>query len=189
MKLLSIGLIFLFAGNAFAEPGDILHVHGTVVNLRQGPSTNYPVLLKLRRGDKLLELQRKGDWVEVHPDGMDGTCGWIYAPLVGKEYVGRLAKPIETQKFRNFKAAFNELNTRIAKQTGSTFFTKPEDLGNGVIQVTATDKWLNTTNEEKERNLRAIFDLWNHAEGNPPAMAVHVIDKDGNHQMSMKQWK
>jgi len=187
MRFISTVLGILVAGYVLAAPGDILYVHGDVVNMREGPSTTSRIVLKLQKGHKLVEFQRKGKWVEVGADRTGGKSGWIHSSLIGKQFIGGSTKATANSKFEKFKAAFNELNTRIKRKTGITFFTKAEDLGDGIVQVTATDTWLSAPQSDRKSNLRTIFQLWDAAEGSGLPIAVYVVDKTGNQRMSMKR--
>ncbi len=155
--------------------------------MREGPSTQHPVVLKLKKGHKLVELQRKGRWVEVGADRTGGKSGWIHSSLIGKEFTGGATTAPADPKFQKFKAAFDELNARIKRKTGLTFFTKAENLGDGIVQVTATDIWLRAPRTDRESNLRTIFQLWDAAEASGLPIAVYVVDKHGNQRMSMKR--
>ncbi len=189
MIKLCIILIFIFAAtcNSHAAPGDILYVQSDVVNMRKGPSKQHPVVLQLRKGHKLMEFQRQGRWVEVGADRTGGRSGWIYSSLISKEFKGEGTTAPADKKFQKFKAAFAELNARIKRKSGFTFFTKAENLGDGIIQVSATDKWLGAPRTNRESNLRTIFQLWDAAEGSGLPIAVYVVDKHGNQHMSMKR--
>ncbi|MYA04345.1 MAG: family 16 glycosylhydrolase [Caldilineaceae bacterium SB0664_bin_22] len=72
-----------------------LTVTGTVVNVRTGPSTDYPVRMQVRQGDELQvrALNKAGDWVQVS-DPTGGTeLLWIYAPLTDLEEHHRVVLP------------------------------------------------------------------------------------------------
>lgn len=187
MKFIATILGIVVAGHVFATPGDILYVHGDVVNMREGPSTTSGIVLKLQKGHKLVEFQRKEKWVEVGADRTGGKSGWIHSSLIGKQFLGGSTKAPANSKFEKFKVAFNELNARIKRKTGITFFTEPEDLGDGIVQVTATDTWLGAPQSDRESNLRTIFQLWDAAEASGLPIAVYVVDKYGNQWMSMKR--
>jgi len=59
----------------------LLYVDSAVVNLRDGPGTNFKVLTQVRRGDELKEIDRVGGWVNVTASN-SGTTGWILGRLV-----------------------------------------------------------------------------------------------------------
>lgn len=72
-----------------------LTVTGTVVNVRTGPSTNYPIRMQVRQGDELQAraLNNAGDWVQVS-DPTGGTeLLWIHAPLTDLEEYHRVVLP------------------------------------------------------------------------------------------------
>lgn len=189
MRKLGIFLLCACAavGGALAAPGDILYVQGDVVNMREGPSTQHAVVLQLRKGHKLVEFQRQGRWVEVGADRTGGKSGWIHSSLIGNEFIGGATTAPADPKFQKFKAAFDELNARIERKTGLTFFTKAENLGDGIVQVTVTEMWFSAPRADRESNLRTIFQLWDAAEESGLPIAVYVVDNHGNQRMSMKR--
>jgi len=132
-------LMLLWAINVFAAPGDILYIRGDVVNMRQGPSTKHRIVRQLPAGHKLVEIQRKGEWINVDTDGTGGHSGWVHASLVGPQLQVEATKAPGNAKFEAFKAAFNKAAARAEEKTGMKLFTKTEDLGGGIVQVTATD--------------------------------------------------
>jgi len=67
---------------ALAAAGDALVVTGDAVNLRFGPSTNTRVRQRVARDQRVMELQREGDWVRVEIVGGDGREGWIHGSLL-----------------------------------------------------------------------------------------------------------
>ena len=90
-----------------------------------------------------------------------------------------------TDKFQKFMAAFDKLNTNIKSKMDLVYFTKAEELGDGIIQITATDEWVNMPKTEKENTLRIIFKLWDKAEGSGLPIAVYIVDKNDNQHLSM----
>lgn len=58
-----------------------LTVSGAVVNLRQGPGTNFPIVTQVEQGDRLFEFARDGQWINVETE-TTGYSGWIYGTLV-----------------------------------------------------------------------------------------------------------
>lgn len=72
-----------FYNNGATEPpateevqyDSILTVKTSILNVRTGPGTNYPVIIKLEKGDYVRCIETtKGDWVkvEVVPTGVEG---------------------------------------------------------------------------------------------------------------------
>lgn len=56
---------------------DVRSVSGNSVNVRGGPGTNYSVVNRMVRGDKVEILQDPGQgWVQLRPVG-GGTVGWM----------------------------------------------------------------------------------------------------------------
>jgi len=64
--------------------GAVLYVDAPVVNLRDGPGTDYKILVQVARGEQLSEIERDGDWVNVTAAG-SGTTGWIFGRLVSSQ--------------------------------------------------------------------------------------------------------
>ena len=70
------------ASNTATEIGiGTLYVAESYVNLRRGPGTSHTVISQVRRGDELIEFERRGNWVRVEASAT-GTGGWIYGKLV-----------------------------------------------------------------------------------------------------------
>jgi len=53
-----------------------------ILNVRSGPGTNYPILEKIKPGEKYELLEEKGDWYKIN---VSGTEGWI-----SKQYAKKL---------------------------------------------------------------------------------------------------
>ena len=190
MGKLRAGLLCACAvsANALAAPGDILYVQGKVANMREGPSTQRPIVLQLERGQQLLEFQRKGNWVEVGADRTGGKSGWIHSSLVGNQLTaGGPSAPSADAKFQRFQAAFDALNASVEQRSGVRLFTKAENLGDGMVQVTATDRWLNAPRADQKSSLKTVFQMWDAADGSGLPIAVYVVDERGNQRMSMKR--
>ena len=48
-----------------------------VVNVRAGPGSDTAIVAQVRGGDRLREIDRRGDWVEIEVQEADGARGWI----------------------------------------------------------------------------------------------------------------
>lgn len=61
-----------------------LFVLKDLVNMREGPSIDHAVVLRLEKGQELMEFKRAGKWVHVGAYGTSGKIGWVHQRLVGK---------------------------------------------------------------------------------------------------------
>lgn len=54
------------------------------INVRSGPSTDYPIIGVLIAGQEVPALGRSigGDWVQIAYPGVQGGVAWVYSPLV-----------------------------------------------------------------------------------------------------------
>src|SRR3546814_1274115 len=66
-----------------AAPGDILYAQKNGVNVRSAPNSSSAVVLTLNMGHKLVEFERRAEWVHIGVDRTEGKEGWIHAGLVG----------------------------------------------------------------------------------------------------------
>jgi Bacterial SH3 domain len=81
MAFVLAGLLLL-SGPGLGAEGDVLTVVGDNVNVRAGPGTEHAVTRQVSRYQRLLELERQGDWVRAEITGTGGAAGWIHASLV-----------------------------------------------------------------------------------------------------------
>jgi len=183
-------LFCLLAWALMAAPGDDLIVLGNIVNMRKGPAIDYPVTLKLKKGRKLVEIQRDNGWVEVKIGRDDIKSGWIYSSLLGKDMIDESSIALENtdtdnQLFELFKLALNELNEKSKASLGEVPFTKTKYMGNYNIQITATDAWLSLPRTDREKSLSDVFEIWSAAVGDDLSIMVYIIDKNGDRLMTM----
>jgi hypothetical protein len=91
---LAAGLMVVLSGAALAATGDRLVVIGDGVNVRARPATGAPILLQVYRNEPAIELERKGEWVEVRLPNRDVAKGWIHESLLsGGNGAGQPAAP------------------------------------------------------------------------------------------------
>jgi len=80
------GALAVAMSNAEIENrNDTLFVLKKDVNLREGPSINFPIVLQMDKGQELMEFKRDGRWVHVGAYGTSGTIGWVHQTLVGDQ--------------------------------------------------------------------------------------------------------
>jgi SH3-like domain-containing protein len=61
----------------------MVSVAGEKVNLRKGPSTQYPIVWELGKGFPLRVIGSQGNWFKV--SDFESDVGWIYKNLVSKK--------------------------------------------------------------------------------------------------------
>ena len=68
------------------------------INVRSGPSTDYPIIGVLIAGQQVPALGRSvgGDWVQIAYPGVEGGVAWVYAPLVTLDGSVRVVEPPPT---------------------------------------------------------------------------------------------
>ena len=94
-------LLFLITWAACGQAAGItmVSVAGEKVNLRKGPSTQYPIIWELGKGFPLRVVTSKGNWLKV--SDFESDVGWIYKNLVSR-------KPyLIVNKNKNSKARIN----------------------------------------------------------------------------------
>lgn len=62
------------------NPYQVVVVTGSVVNLRQGPGTEYAIVGRAVAGDSLLVTGEAPDWYRIYDAG-NSLFAWIYSPL------------------------------------------------------------------------------------------------------------
>ena len=82
--LLVLLLLFLVWPACAGAAGFVMvSVAGEKVNLRKGPSTQYPIIWELGKGFPLRIRSYKGNWIRV--SDFEGDIGWIFKDLVSKK--------------------------------------------------------------------------------------------------------
>jgi hypothetical protein len=132
------------------------------------------------RGHKLIEFERKNGWVHVGIVRTGGKDGWIFDELVGAEFAGGESAAPAERSFTDFETTVFDLNERVRRTAGVDFFTKVENLGDGIVWVTATNVWVEAPYSDRESNLNTLFDLWDAAEGSGLPIMVQVVDQQRN---------
>jgi hypothetical protein len=72
----------LLSGPALGAAGDVLTVIADRVNVRAGPGTEREVRMQVSRNQRLVEIERSGDWVHAEIGGTGGADGWLHGSLV-----------------------------------------------------------------------------------------------------------
>lgn len=183
--LAALLLAGLFPSTANAAPGDELVIIDTIVNLREQPSTDAKILLKLAQDRRLIEIRREGEWVEVYTDRDDIGAGWVHASLLALLPDYNTAVINHTEPFRQFMEAFTRLNASWEQQFGDPLFTGIDEYINHRIKITATSKWLQTDQKQREQMLTTLFDLWGKTVAPGQSIEITIMTPDGTPTMSM----
>ena len=88
------------------------------------------------------------------------------------------------RSFKQFQQIVEALNKDVKKEAGIDFFTRVRNLGDGIVEVTATDAWLSGPEDGKLSNLKTLFQLWDLADGTGSPIAVYIVDGSGEPMMS-----
>ncbi len=178
-KALTAAVLLLAPNIAWAAPGDTLYAQGNLAHVRSAPTQSASVVMVVGRGHKLIEFERKNGWIRVGIVRTGGKDGWIFGGLVGAEFAGEESVATADQRFTNFENTVFDLNERVRQTAGVDFFTKVENLEDGIVWVTATNLWVEAPYSERESNLNTLFDLWDAAEGSGLPIMVQVVDQHG----------
>jgi SH3-like domain-containing protein len=184
VRILLAPVAVLAAGVAWAASGDALVVLKDRVNLRAEPSTSGAVVDVLALDQRLVELAREGEWVQVRLVGGGGAEGWVHASLIGSdqgaieaEAVAEPAAPDANADLATFEAAVEQLDAG-AKAQGYEFYGPVTDLGGGAVQVVVTERWLATPETFRKGNLETLFAVWSGLGGGPTPV-VRLVDGSG----------
>jgi hypothetical protein len=162
----------------YARMGDELQVTGSMVNMRSGPSLNDQVLIKLRRGTRVVEISRFEQWVEVTIDRDDIEVGWIHESLLTSGETTENLDDKASGHFERFMSLFEELIDKYRREDGIIHFSDVTSDVAGALQLTATDTWFKLPLERRELILSGIFGLWRDSSHNGIRLSVEVVDKN-----------
>ncbi|MDD5468295.1 MAG: SH3 domain-containing protein [Anaerolineales bacterium] len=103
------------------------------INVRSGPSTDYPVVGVLIAGQRVPALGRTvgGDWVQIAYPGTPGGIAWVYSPLVQLEGSLPLVEPPPTPTPRTTPTVDPTLAAQFIQELPPTrlpTFTPPPPL-------------------------------------------------------------
>lgn len=164
---------------AWSEPGDTLYSQKSGVNVRSEPSASSSVRLRLGIGHELVEFSRQGEWVNVGIARAGGKDGWIHASLVGPVSPGGGSLAPVDARFDAFVRDVEARNAKLKGEAGLVLFSNVENLGDGIVQVTAGPNWGATAVAVREANVTALLDLWAARETSGLPIAVYVINAHG----------
>jgi hypothetical protein len=156
------------------------YVKGDSVNLREHPSMESPTIAKLKMGQQLTQIAHSGDWAQVLVDENEDKRGWVHASLVRKfdpDQSPRASNlPNDYVAFLDF---FEEYNHKIKMRRGTTLFKNVEYKDNGIIEVTATDNFLATSEIYKQLFMDRISQKWLAVRDIGLPAVVRIVDAHG----------
>jgi hypothetical protein len=122
ISALALPLAAFGGAPAEAAPGDIHRVvNADLVNLRAGPSNESSVRGTIERGDEVIELTRRDNWLGVRVL-RTGEEGWIFGQLLEPVALSTLgtggAPPVEDVGFLRLSEGFNRLIRSINGNLG-----------------------------------------------------------------------
>jgi len=181
-----VAAVLLLPVMNMAAMENIMVITASIVNLREKPSVDAPVLLKLAQGRIVTEIQRQNDWIEIQVDNLRAGSGWVHESLLSYIELSELTPEIDSQPDSdNFIAEFDKLNDMIKQQAGFVPFTRAEVTGADTLTVTATPEWSTATQKQREDFLSAVFKLWSDAVEPGISITVQVLDQNNDYHMMM----
>ncbi len=160
--------------------GDKLYISKARVNIRSSPSEGSSIVVRIDKGHVLIELATSDSWINVGVDRTGGKSGWVKKSNVSYTYIQGGSQAPYDPRFDKFSRAVEILNNNVEKRIGQKFFSKVENLGDGMVSLTPTAIWLQGDEKSKKKNLHTIFMLWEAAEGTGLPVAVYIVDSGGN---------
>ena len=175
MKTAFLILALTYGTISIAELGAALYVKGEVVNMRERPSTSAAVVAKLNRGHKLIEIQRKGDWIEVGAEGTGGKTGWIYSSLIS-------SSPVAKTRADPVYPPFQKFMSQYYKRLNKGLFTGAEYKGDGIINVGVNAAWLSVSRGDKRWSMNILLEAWSKCESG--VVSINMVSPLGKIVMS-----
>ncbi len=170
--LLAAGLAAA-AGQAHADPGDVLQVTAERANLRAGPSDETTVRTQVLLGDELVELRREGSWIGVRVM-RTGEEGWIYRDLVNLAAESQLEGGVEQTGFEVLSEDFARLAARMGEAFGYELVQTLQQADGNQLTVTPTGDFLLYGGREAHvATTLAIYQMWkNHQNAEPVSVTL-----------------
>jgi uncharacterized protein YgiM (DUF1202 family) len=182
ISVLALSLAAFGGAPAKAAPGDIHRVvNADLVNLRAGPSDESSVRGTVERGDEVIELTRRDNWLGVRVL-RTGEEGWIFGQLVEPVALTTLgtggAPPVEDVGFLRLSEGFNRLIRSINADLGYSVVQEVQQPEADLLRVVPTRNWLiNGSREAHLMAAAAIYEMWKNHQNGAPVRLVMVDDQ------------
>ena len=180
-------LLGLFCLHGMAETGDGLVINGSRVNLRAEPPIIAKIRLQLDRGDEVIEISRYEEWVEVATKRNDVESGWIHGSLLMLPENNSDEPDEERLAFNEFSMEFEKLMNSSYPISSEKLFSEVQHLQHGNIRIMATEYWFKLQQDERDRLLTEVFNLWRRWVIPGYSVMVEIVDKHNQqHMMILK---
>jgi hypothetical protein len=87
--------------------------------------------------------------------------------------------PATAAALAQFRDTVSELNERALTAAGVDLFADVKALGDGVVQVTATDAWTVVPEGGQQSYMNALFGYWLAAAGSERPLRLQIVDRTG----------
>lgn len=171
-----LSFLFFLQSAVLADEGQEYYVQKIDLPFHSEADPLSSVIFPLALNQKLIEKDRKDDWIRVL-EPTTGLVGWV---LLKDLSVKRLTDPGEQVVkggFEAFKAYFVELNNALEETIGEKPFIEVRQVKEGMAQVLANDFWLDA--RRHQHNAFSLFNTWKSANGGGPSI-LSFADKDGD---------
>jgi hypothetical protein len=93
----------------------------------------------------------------------------------------------DAAELARFRDSVDYLNSRSTSVAGVDLFDGVKAVGNGVVQVGATDAWSSLPPGNQQSYVNTLLDRWAAARGYDGPLAVQIVDPDGKVLMESKR--
>jgi Bacterial SH3 domain len=95
------------------------------------------------------------------------------------DQMAAIGDPATATALAQFRATVSELNDRALAAAGVDLFTGVRVLGDGVVQVTATDAWTVVPEGGQQSYMNALLGYWLAAAGSERPLRLQIVDHTG----------
>jgi hypothetical protein len=124
-----------------------------------------------------VELAAPGDLTAPQLPGSESAGAAPHRPALPQ--VAVVTGTDDAAAISRLKENVDYINASAMGAAGVTLFTGIRSLGDGVVQVTATDTWSTVPEAGKQSYMNSLFATWSAAAGGGPALRVEVVDPTG----------
>jgi len=116
MRRISFITLLCFFYLTTQSPGQTVEVTSSKANVRSGPGTGYKVIERVKKGEPLDIVQKKGDWLKIRWKG--GRKGWIHGKLVKATSLSTIRVSVDKENVRKTPRGWEEPQARKPRGPG-----------------------------------------------------------------------